>query len=349
MSETKTEPQIDKQTEAMGFHLIDGEPVVPPRETEADAAEAKPAEDIQEAEKPASEPEPKGQRVEYAEEEDDGSGAESPLAEFAPELLQRAERWQMDEKQVREFETPENLDRFLSQLEQHAGLNLLRAQATRQSADESPAHPASERPQADKTKDAVAYAPYECPEFEGLLDPDKYEPDFIQLGKGVKGLSQHVNSQLGGLAEQVQAVQKVVAGMADHLHRQRVVGELEEFHQSINGLGEEWHDTFGQGGLRDFPRNSRHGQNRWKLLAAMRAVREGAEAVGESQVSKADLMQRALHAAFHEKALAQTEKEMEKRLKQRRKEGTARPTSRRGKQLTGPERAVEVWNKAKAS
>jgi len=114
-----------------------------------------------------------------------------------------------------------------------------------------------------------------------------------------------------------------------------------QFDGFIEQLGDDWKTVFGAGSGYELPRNSIGMQNRAQLDIVAQQLADGHAARGLPPLSTEHLLARALQASFPQQHEREIEREVTAKVTKRQQMHTSRPTQRRGKPLTGLEKAAQ--------
>lgn len=240
---------------------------------------------------------------------------------FAPELLAAAGYTEAEAKTL--FSSPQALANAISLADRRLiqdGARLVDASKT--------------------TKDTLTETVDSSEEFQ-LPEPTEATEWSEDTKKLVAALNKRYETELSrrdAMLKQQQEQLKAIAARHEQAERQQYVQEFDTF---VTALGDEWKDTFGSGSGLTLAPNSLALQNRVHLDNTARHLAAALESRGQTLPPRAELLVRALRAAFPEKHEAQLERKVTERVAQRNRMLTERPTHRRSQKLTGEEVAAK--------
>lgn len=168
-------------------------------------------------------------------------------------------------------------------------------------------------------------------DFSVELDPDIYDPDICKA--------------ISGTAKQIKSLKTQLDSVMNALSAQNQQNFEREFDGMVAGLGDEFEDTLGKGGIDAIGTDSDHFKNRCKVIEEMTALAVGFSETGKAVPSTKKLFERAVNSIFGDTVKTNARKEIASQLQKRSRQIISRPTSRNGKDTLTPERrAVNIVN-----
>ena len=108
--------------------------------------------------------------------------------------------------------------------------------------------------------------------------------------------------------------------------------EVREFKARFDGavaeLGETWKDVFGEGSGDDLNPRGAHYRNRQRVSQEMDAIEAGYKHTGQKVPGESQLFKRAVRALYGDRTKKEVVKELNKKLGDREKSMSSRPTNR---------------------
>lgn len=274
--------------------------------------------------------------------------AAEAVDEFPADLLR--EVGMTTEQAKAQFSTPEQLEAVIRYRDQQmvaAGRRQYEQQtqpppaATQQvpavappATQQQAAPPATAPQDAMQTAQEFGFKPFK-------VNPEEWDPATVKLLDGMNEHFANQFNQVAGRVQQFAQMESALHGLLNVQVQQAQVQYVQEFEQTIEKLGDEWSDVFGQGPGVKMDRESPQIQNRIKLDSTMLMLAAGRRAAGQPPLSQQALFERALRLEFPEKNESLVRKQVTHVADKRRSQFTARPTGRTGRPLTGEEAAQQ--------
>lgn len=184
-------------------------------------------------------------------------------------------------------------------------------------------------------------AEFEMPEPS---DGEAWDEDVTRL---VQSLNEHhakQQKQLQAELEKQRQVTEAILAERQEIETRRYVDELDGF---VNALGDEWTAVLGKGSGYDLGPQSPFVTARAQLDAIAQQLSHGRQVQGLPQLSRVDLLKKALPLAFPNIQQQVVRHEVEDELGKRERMKTNRPTGRRQRERRSPESAAgdraEQW------
>lgn len=250
----------------------------------------------------------------------DKAGEETASGEVAADVLERAKAdFGIDETEAKALAASGALTKMFSAFDRGI-MNVGRGVGTKEE------EPKKEVAQEGKkgTKDE------EFPE----LKEEEDDPKFIKVAQLVKN---HQND-LKAVKEELLRYKK--REQIESAQNEQVF--IDNFDSFITNLGAGWAGVFGKGKSVELKEDSPEYKNRIKLATAADIYLAGARGRGLQTPPEPELFKRALGIEFSEEFTKQGKKEIADKLKGRKGQHIARPTTKEGQPLTAKERAIRV-------
>ena len=250
----------------------------------------------------------------------DKAGEETASGEVASDVLERAKaEFGIDETEAKTLAASGALTKMFSAFDRGI-MNTGRAIGARKEEPKKEVAPEGKK----ETKDE------EFPE----LKEEEDDPKFIKVAQFVKN---HHND-LKAVKEDLLRYKK--REQIESAQNEQVF--IDNFDSFIAGLGAGWAEVFGKGKSVELKEDSPEYKNRLKLATAADDYNAGAIARGLQPPPEPVLFKRALGSEFLEELTKQGKKEIADKLKGRKGQHIARPTTKEGQPLTAKERAIKV-------
>lgn len=261
----------------------------------------------------ADEPSGTVETEENSEVVDDGAHDEVDHGEEIPaNLVREAEQLGFSQEDIQSFGDAAGLERAL--------VVFNRQLAARGRPDE----PGTQEPEKEPQKETPKL---ELPE----INLEEVDPEIAKYIEGQSKVIQDLYGQvqgLSGLQEQVQT-----------LHAQEQQRQIEAFTSTFDGfidnLGDSWDDVFGK-------KAGDPDKARADLMNEVSVLAAGYEATGREMPTADDLINRALRSLHGDRFQNLARKELNGKLKQRARQGIARPSNRKATDMTPEDRAARA-------
>ena len=190
----------------------------------------------------------------------------------------------------------------------------------------------------------MAQAPKTGPAEFKLPKPTESEDWHEDAKILVEAIQQHQNAQLAQRDEQLSKQQELLTRLIKEREEQDRQQYVTRFDKFIDTLGADWEPVFGRGSGFSLPRNGIAVQNRVHLDLMAAQLSRSLQAMGQPNLEAEELLSRALNVAFSEQAKQQVRRTVTSELTGRQRQMTARPNQRKGRQLSGTEKAIQTAN-----
>ena len=257
--------------------------------------------------------------------------------EFDPSLLAAAGLASAEEAKV-QFGTPKALENAVRLIDMRS-VGVAEAALAQHLAAQTRQTPPTPQQQIQ------TITPASAPEFKMPDPPEGEEWDNATIAL-FKGLHDQFAQRLDAQKAEIEAAKAFQAQLAIEREQHELRRYVDEFDSFVNKLGDDWKPLLGEGSGFQLKKDSLQLRNRVQLDSISKQLAFGRSAQGLPELSKEDLLTRALRVAFPQKQEQQVRQKVEEEVANRSRMLTNRPTSKATKGKTGEQAAAsyaEEW------